>query len=83
MPTITISVSDKMKDYVTGIIEDGTYSNVSEVFRDGLRSVQEKQLKLQALREHVSMALEKGGSHTAEQVSEELDTHLDSLNIGE
>jgi len=83
MPTITISVSDKMKDYVTGIIEDGTYSNVSEVFRDGLRSVQEKQLKLQSLREHVSMALEKGGSYTAEQVSEEVDTYLDGLNISE
>ncbi len=80
MATITISVSDKMKDYVAGIVEDGTYSNASEVFRDGLRAVQEKQLKLQALRKHVNAALSKGGSHTDEEVQAAIDAHLDTLS---
>ena len=77
MPTMTISVSEQMKDFVAGIIEDGTYSNASEVFRDGLRIIQEKQLRLQALRSHIDEAILQGGSNSPEEVLESVNVYLD------
>ena len=37
MAKITISMPDRMSDYVTGRIESGQYGNVSEFFRDLVR----------------------------------------------
>jgi antitoxin ParD1/3/4 len=65
---MTISVSNEMKDFVSGVIQDGTYSNVSEVFRDGLRSVQERQLKIHALRRHIDQAIAEKGRYSDEEV---------------
>jgi antitoxin ParD1/3/4 len=68
MLTMTISVSEEMKNFVSGVIEDGTYSNVSEIFRDGLRKVQERQLRIQVLRKHINDAIAEEGRYSDEEV---------------
>ena len=68
MPTISVSISDEMKDFVADVIQSGAYSNASEVFRDGLRAVQERQMRLQALRKHVQKAIAEEERYSDDEV---------------
>lgn len=41
--TLTISVGDELQNYAQQLVDSGQYASVSEVVRDSLRTLQEKQ----------------------------------------
>jgi antitoxin ParD1/3/4 len=61
MPTRNISLTKHFDDFVEKNVETGAYQNASEVVRDALRLLQERQreekLKLQRLREAADVGL--------------------------
>lgn len=60
--TITISVGDELQDYAQQLVDSGQYASVSEVMRDSLRTLQEKQAesKLTLLRELIDEGEQSG-----------------------
>ena len=53
MPTRNVVLSDHQQELVEGLVQSGRYQNASEVLREGLRLVEERerleQVKLKAL----------------------------------
>jgi antitoxin ParD1/3/4 len=47
--------------------------------REGLRLVEEREAKLQALRDTLNASIERGGAHTPEEVSASLDKRTKEL----
>ena len=50
--TMTVDTGEELRDFVQSLVESGNYKTNSEVVRDGLRLLQEKQAasKLETLR---------------------------------
>jgi antitoxin ParD1/3/4 len=46
-------------------VREGRYGSASEVVREGLRLVEEREAKLKALREEVNAAIKGGGDNSA------------------
>ena len=55
MPTRNVVLSDHQHELVEGLVQSGRYQNASEVLRDGLRLIEERerveQAKLKALKQ--------------------------------
>ncbi len=62
MAKITISMPDRMSDYVAGRIDTGQYGNVSEFFRDLVRRDQERRQAITELQELMTTAEASGVS---------------------
>lgn len=75
-----IVVGARWEQFIEAMIADGHYASASEVLRDGLRLVQERELKQAALRETIQSAIVEGGSHSVEDVMTFLNDRRDSRN---
>lgn len=55
MPTRNVVLSDHQHDFVEGLVQSGRYQNASEVLREGLRLIEERErieaAKLKALQQ--------------------------------
>lgn len=69
---MNVSIGERWEGFVDGIVKSGRYSSASEVVREGLRLVEEREAKLQALRDTLNAAIEAGGERTPEQVDASL-----------
>ena len=60
--TITIDTGDTLRSFIEGLVESGIYKTNSEVIREGLRLLQEKQAasKLETLRQLINEGEESG-----------------------
>ncbi len=65
---MNVSVGERWEGFLDGVVRKGRYSSVSEVVREGLRLVEEREAKLQALRETIDQSIDRGGSHNDEDV---------------
>jgi antitoxin ParD1/3/4 len=65
---MNVSVGDRWETYIDGLLKTGRYGSASEVVREGLRLVEEREEKLAALRETIQTSIERGGAHTSEEV---------------
>jgi antitoxin ParD1/3/4 len=63
------SLGEHFETFVREQVAAGLYNNESEVVRDALRQLEERQLKLQALREHVRNAMKRGGNYTDDDIA--------------
>lgn len=63
-----ISVGERWESFVKAMVEAGRYDSADAVIDAGLRLVEERESKLNALRETISQAIERGGARTSEQV---------------
>ncbi len=72
---MSYAVGDHFEGFIKNQVKAGRYNNASEVVREGLRLVEEREEKLRALRLHVNNAIEKGGSYT--------DDDLDAILMAE
>ena len=70
---MNVSIGHRWEAFVEEIVKAGRYGSASEVVREGLRLVEEREAKLKALRDTLNASIERGGYVT----DEELDTHLD------
>jgi antitoxin ParD1/3/4 len=71
---MNVSVGERWEKFVAEIVGKGRYGSASEVVREGLRLVEEREAKLQSLREMVDASLASGWV-----TDEEVGTHLDEV----
>lgn len=55
---MNVSVGARWEEFVNAAVKSGRYGSVSEVVREGLRLVEEREAKLNALREEIQTALQ-------------------------
>lgn len=60
--TMTVDLGDELREFIESLIESGDYRTQSEVIRESLRLLREKQAesRLQALRDMLSEGLSSG-----------------------
>lgn len=74
---MNVSIGKRWEDFVNDLVKEGRYGSQSEIVREGLRLVEEREAKLKALRETIDASIAKGGSHSAEEVDAYVDRRLD------
>ena len=85
MPTRNVVLTKRQEKFIEALVESGRYENASEVLRDGLRLVEQRQAeeasRLKALREAARIgvaALDRGDFKEFEN-SEDLQAYLNEL----
>jgi antitoxin ParD1/3/4 len=71
---MNVSVGERWEGFVDAVLKSGRYGSASEVVREGLRLVEEREAKLAALRETLNASIVRGGEHS----DAEVETHLDA-----
>jgi len=56
-----VTIGDQLEGFVEQIIKTGRYGSASEVVREGLRLIEAREAKLQALRTTLEAAIALGG----------------------
>jgi antitoxin ParD1/3/4 len=72
---ISADLGRQLETYVTALVETGRYNSKSEVLREGVRLIQEREARLAALDVAIAVGvaqLDAGEEVPAEQVFEEL-----------
>lgn len=85
MPTRNVVLTDQQAQFIEQLVTSGRYQNASEVLREGLRLMQQRDLeqatRLQVLREAVAVGVAdiEAGRYTALDSGASLRTHIASL----
>jgi len=58
---MNVSIGDRWERFVEAVVKGGRYGSASEVVREGLRLVEEREAKLRALRETLDRSIAEGG----------------------
>ena len=67
------SLGSHFEGFVQGQLASGRYNNASEVLRDALRLMEERDAKLQALRATLNASIRSGGAHSDDDITLALD----------
>lgn len=72
---MNVSIGERWEGFVESVVKSGRYASASEVVREGLRLVEEREARLIALRETIDASLAENVFYTEEEV----DAHLDGV----
>ncbi len=75
---MNVSIGERWESFVDSALKAGRYGSASEIVREGLRLVEEREVKLQALRETLDASIARGGAHSDETVGTHIDAALDT-----
>ncbi|TPQ34423.1 type II toxin-antitoxin system ParD family antitoxin [Bradyrhizobium guangdongense] len=68
------TIGKHFEDFIAGLLESGRYATASEVMREGLRLVEEReqrrQVKLEALREEIQKGFDSGPAEEVGDISQ-------------
>jgi antitoxin ParD1/3/4 len=70
---MNVSIGDRWEGFVNTVVKNGRYGSASEVVREGLRLVEEREAKLRALQDTLSASIAegcRGGDHELEAALE-------------
>jgi antitoxin ParD1/3/4 len=70
--SMNVSIGERWELFVDQAVKAGRYSSASEVVREGLRLVEEREAKLTALRAIIDASITAGGQVTDEQLDDAL-----------
>lgn len=73
---MNVSIGERWEDFVAEAVRSGRYGSASEVVREGLRLVEEREAKLAALRQTLVASLAEGGGVGDAELGRELDTMM-------
>ena len=76
---MNVSIGKRWEEFVSSAVKLGRYNSSSEVVREGLRLVEEREAKLLALKETLSHSLSAGGNNSDDDVAAHIDAVLDDL----
>ena len=74
---MNVSIGDRWETYIEALLKEGRYGSASEIVREGLRLVEEREQKLQALRDTINASIERGGWLSDDEVGESIERALD------
>lgn len=57
---MNVSIGDRWEAFVENAVRSGRYASASEVVREGLRLVEEREAKLRALRDTLNASISEG-----------------------
>ena len=77
---MNVSVGGRWEKFVDEAVKAGRYASASEVVREGLRLVEERELKLRDLREMLITSIREGGDHSDADVAEAVEKRLDQIS---
>jgi len=66
---VNVSIGDRWEKFVEQAVKSGRYGSASEVVREGLRLVEEREARLRALKETLNASIAEGGSYTDDDVA--------------
>src|SRR2546428_13968629 len=69
---MNVSIGERWEQFVDQAVKAGRYGSASEVVREGLRLVEEREAKLTALRAIIDASIATGGQGTREQPDDAL-----------
>lgn len=75
---MNVSIGERWQGFVDSIVKAGRYGSASEVVREGLRLVEEREAKLSALRETIQASIERGGEYSDDDVGAAIRRRLDA-----
>jgi antitoxin ParD1/3/4 len=61
---MNVSIGERWQGFVDRVVKEGRYGSASEVVREGLRLVEEREVKLLALRATLDASIALGGEVT-------------------
>ena len=77
---MNVSIGDRLESFVESAVKSGRYASASEVVREGLRLVEEREVKLQALRETLDASIgDPRPSLSDDEVGQRLQQRAQSL----
>lgn len=65
---MNVSIGERWEGFVDRVVKDGRYGSASEVVREGLRLVEEREARLAALRATLEDSIAGGGVVTDEEL---------------
>ena len=74
---MNVSIGERWENFVDSALKAGRYGSASEIVREGLRLVEEREAKLQALRDTLSASVARGGAYRDEEVGTHINAALD------
>ncbi|WP_348257840.1 type II toxin-antitoxin system ParD family antitoxin [Rhizobium sp. CF142] len=76
---MNVSIGERWEKFVEQAVKDGRYGSASEVVREGLRLVEEREAKLADLRYIIQKSIAEGGEVTEEELDASLDAKMAEL----
>ncbi len=76
---MNVSIGQRWEEFVDGVVRDGRYGSASEVVREGLRLVEEREAKLKALRRTIEASIAEGGDLSQDEVTAALSAKAQAL----
>lgn len=76
---MNVSIGERWEKFVEATIQEGRYSSASEVVREGLRLVEEREAKLTALRETLNASIAAGGDVSDDELDAALAVEAKNL----
>jgi len=69
---MNVSIGARWQEFVERVVNDGRYGSASEVVREGLRLVEEREAKLLALRATLNASIAQGGDGTDDELEADI-----------
>jgi antitoxin ParD1/3/4 len=69
---MNVSIGERWENFVERAVRDGRYGSASEIVREGLRLVEERETKLLALRATLDASIAQGGEVTDEELDADI-----------
>jgi antitoxin ParD1/3/4 len=76
---MNVSIGERWQGFVERVVSEGRYGSASEVVREGLRLVEEREAKLLALRAALDDSIAQGGEVTDAELDAALGTRSAEL----
>ncbi|OAN53770.1 type II toxin-antitoxin system ParD family antitoxin [Magnetospirillum moscoviense] len=76
---MNVSIGDRWEQFVEQAVKAGRYSSASEVVREGLRLVEEREAKLKALRATLDASIAAGGEVTEDELDQAIAVRSEEL----
>jgi antitoxin ParD1/3/4 len=77
---MNVSIGERWETFVDRIVREGRYGSASEVVREGLRLVEEREAKLKALRRMLEASIAAGGEASEADIDAALAVKAAQLN---
>ncbi len=79
---MNVSLGDRWEKFVENTVRSGRYGSASEVVREGLRLVEEREARLSALRDMLDQSIAGGGDITDDQLDAAIEQAALKLTSG-